>query len=124
MKPKYTVFRKPDGTHAATLDETFEKFYYPECTAIYTGVAGNQTRKFMRELDNQKQAPVIKKRHGSLEKSARLVVLMQLQDAGRLDGLSLQKIADLFTPSPNRSTILRDLRDVPRVRETIKTIVK
>lgn len=55
MAPKYTVFRKPDGTHSATTDESFLKFY-PECTAIYTGVAGNQTRKLMRELNKQKPA--------------------------------------------------------------------
>lgn len=59
MTPKYTVFKKPDGTYSATLDETFKKFY-PECTAIYTGVAGNQTRKLMRELNIQKPTPTPK----------------------------------------------------------------
>jgi len=59
-------------------------------------------------------------RNGSLEKSARLIVLMQLQDAGRLDGLSLAKIANLFLDPPTRSTIMRDMRDVARLRKTLK----
>jgi len=58
-------------------------------------------------------------RNGSLEKSARLIVLMQLQDAGKLDGLSLAKIARLFPDNPNRSTIMRDLRDAIRLRKTL-----
>lgn len=61
-----------------------------------------------------------KQRNGSLEKSARLIVLMRLQDAGKLNGLSLQKISNLFQDKPARTTILRDLRDVSRLRETLK----
>lgn len=61
-----------------------------------------------------------KQRNGSLEKSARLIVLMRLQDAGKLNGLSLQKISNLFQDKPARTTILRDLRDVIRLRETLK----
>ena len=61
-----------------------------------------------------------KQRNGSLEKSARLIVLMRLQDAGKLKGLSLQKISNLFQDKPARTTILRDLRDVSRLRETLK----
>lgn len=57
MAPKYTVFRKPDGTHSATFDTTFERFFANNCTAIYTGVAGNQTRKLIRELNRQKPTP-------------------------------------------------------------------
>jgi hypothetical protein len=59
-------------------------------------------------------------RNGSLEKSARLIVLMNLQDSGRLNGLSLQKIANLFIEPPTRQTIMRDLRDVTRLRVTLK----
>lgn len=65
-----------------------------------------------------------KQRDGSLEKSARLIVLKQLQDNGQLRGLSLQKIANLFIDPPNRSTIMRDLRDVKRLRKTLKQIIK
>lgn len=54
-----------------------------------------------------------------LNKSARLILLMRLQDAGKLDGLSLSKIARLFDPPPNRSTILRDLRDIKRLRDLL-----
>jgi len=59
-------------------------------------------------------------RDGSLNKSARLIVLMEMQDAGRLAGLSLQKIADLFSDHPNRSTIMRDLEDLPRLRDMLQ----
>jgi len=61
-----------------------------------------------------------RQRDGSLEKSARLIVLMRLQDEGQLEGLSLAKIAGLFRDPPARSTILRDLRDVTRLRRTLK----
>lgn len=63
-------------------------------------------------------------RDGSLEKSARLIMLMELQDNGQLGGLSLQKIADLFLDAPNRSTIMRDLRDVERLRKLLKKFRK
>ena len=61
-------------------------------------------------------------RNGSLAKSARLIVLMNLQDTGRLNGLSLQKIADLFVEPPTRQTIMRDLRDVKRLRVTLRNM--
>jgi hypothetical protein len=64
----------------------------------------------------------MKHRDGSLEKAARLIVLLQLQEGGQLDGLSLQKIANLFREPPHRSTILRDLRDTARLRELLKQI--
>jgi len=60
-----------------------------------------------------------KQRNGSLEKSARLVILMRLQDAGRLRGLSLQRISDLFIVKPSRMTIMRDLKDIVRLRVTL-----
>ncbi len=63
-------------------------------------------------------------RDGSLEKSARLIILMRWQDADKLAGLSFQKIANLFADPPNRSTIMRDLRDVERLRKTIKQMSK
>lgn len=60
-----------------------------------------------------------KHRDGSLEKSARLIVLLRLQEAGKLTDLSLAKIANLFKDPPARSTILRDLRDVERLKKTL-----
>lgn len=63
----------------------------------------------------------MKHRDGSIDKSARLVILMRMQDAGRLAGLSPQKIANLFPePRPSRWTIERDLRDVDRLRKALK----
>jgi hypothetical protein len=61
-----------------------------------------------------------RQRNGSLEKSSRLIILMKLQDTNRLNGLSLQKISNLFPDKPARTTILRDLRDVKRLRITLK----
>lgn len=46
-------------------------------------------------------------------KAARLLILRSLSRAGYLEGLSLQDIGDRF--GVNRSTILRDLRDLPEV---------
>jgi hypothetical protein len=51
-----------------------------------------------------------------LAKAARLCLLMQWQTAGALDGLTLQAIANKFTTPPNRSTILRDLRDIEQIK--------
>lgn len=59
-------------------------------------------------------------RDGSIEKSVRLILLMRMQDRGELTGLSLQDIADKFPDQPHRSTIMRDLRDVDRLRDKIK----
>lgn len=58
-----------------------------------------------------------------INKSARLVVLLDLDEHGFLDGISLQKIADLFDqPGLNRSTILRDIKELPAVRREINSI--
>lgn len=64
-----------------------------------------------------------KQRDGSLQKSARLIVLMRLQDKGQLEGLSLARIAKLFRVPPARSTIGRDLRDVKKLRKTLKDLL-
>ena len=64
----------------------------------------------------------MKRRDGSLEKSARLIVLMEIQDGGLLESLSLQQIANLFPDKPHRSTIMRDLRDVAQLRKTLKAM--
>ncbi len=61
-----------------------------------------------------------KSRDGSLNKSARLIILMEAQDRGQLKGLSLAKIASLFDdPDLARSTIMRDLRDAKRLRPVL-----
>jgi hypothetical protein len=58
-----------------------------------------------------------------LNKSARLVVLLDMDEHGLLDGTSLQKVADLFNqPKLNRSTILRDIKELPALREEINMI--
>ena len=55
----------------------------------------------------------------SVYKAARLIILLDLADAGLLEGLSLQQIADMFGDAPNRSTILRDLRQLPKLRKAV-----
>lgn len=60
----------------------------------------------------------------SVYKAARLIILLDLDDAGLLDGMSLQQIADMFNDDLNRSTILRDLRQLPKVRSVIKAMRK
>lgn len=60
----------------------------------------------------------------SVYKAARLIILLDLDDAGLLDGMSLQQIADMFNDDLNRSTILRDLRQLPKVRNVVKTMRK
>ena len=51
-----------------------------------------------------------------LSKAARLTVLLALDDAGLLEGRTLQAIADALGDGINRSTILRDKRRLPEVR--------
>lgn len=65
-----------------------------------------------------------KDKNNPIEKSARLIVLMRMQDAGRLSGLSLQAIANKFTSKPNRSTIMRDLRDLESLRALLAEMEK
>ncbi len=65
-----------------------------------------------------------KQRDGSLNKAARLIILMELEDRGKLADLSLQNIADKYFPDVVRSTIMRDLRDVERLRKTLATMRK
>lgn len=60
-----------------------------------------------------------------IEKAARLTVLLELDDRGLLDDLSYQKIANMLDVSDdavNRSTILRDIRELDKVREKINKI--
>lgn len=61
-----------------------------------------------------------KKQDMILDKAARLAILMELDNQGLLDGMSYQAIADALKgpheEAVNRSTILRDLRDLDAVR--------
>ena len=52
----------------------------------------------------------------TLSKAARLAALIELDDRGLLHGKTLQAIADAVGGGTNRSTILRDLRLLPKVR--------
>ncbi len=52
----------------------------------------------------------------TLVRAARLTVLLALDDAGQLDGRSLQDIATALRQDNHRSTILRDLRLLPQLR--------
>ncbi len=57
------------------------------------------------------------KRDGSITKAVRLVILLDIDDHGGLGNRTLQEIADMFPlPRPDRSTIMRDLRELPRLR--------
>jgi hypothetical protein len=51
-----------------------------------------------------------------ITKAARLMLLLELQERGQLDGLTLQEIANLFPAPPNRSTIYRDMLMLPGLR--------
>jgi hypothetical protein len=56
----------------------------------------------------------------SLSRATRLVLLMELDNHHLLDTLSLQKIADLLEiPDLNRSTVMRDLNDLPELRSKV-----
>lgn len=51
----------------------------------------------------------------SLNKAGRLAALLLLDDAGLLDGHTLQELANLLG-GVDRSTIMRDLRSLPVAR--------
>jgi hypothetical protein len=65
-----------------------------------------------------------KQREGSLQKSARLILLLRWQDTGKLDGKGGGTIAKMFPENqrPSRFTILRDIADLPALREMLKTM--
>lgn len=60
------------------------------------------------------------KRNGSYNKAIRLILLMEMQKKGELEGLSYQKIGNLFSPPVIRSTIMHDLRDVEELKSALK----
>lgn len=51
----------------------------------------------------------------SLNKAGRLAALLLLDDEGQLEGRTLQELANLLG-GVDRSTIMRDLRDLPVAR--------
>jgi len=62
-----------------------------------------------------------------IEKAARLAIMLELDTLGLLDDLSYQKIANLLAGDEepvNRSTILRDKRDLQDVRNKINQIYR
>jgi hypothetical protein len=52
----------------------------------------------------------------AVAKAARMAALLEADDRGLLAGRSLQEIADALGHGNHRSTILRDLRQLPEVR--------
>jgi len=52
-------------------------------------------------------------------KAARLVVLLHLARQGKLAGLGCRKIAGRYFPGTDFTTISRDLKALPRLREMI-----
>jgi hypothetical protein len=52
-----------------------------------------------------------------ITKAARLMLLLEMQEHGELKDKSLQQIADMFPHAPNRSTILRDLRVLDKLKK-------
>lgn len=62
-----------------------------------------------------------------VDKAARLAILLEMEDRGLLENMSYQRIADMLAgdgESVNRSTILRDIQDLPLVRERINQIYR
>jgi hypothetical protein len=59
---------------------------------------------------------------GPTDAPTRLIILMHWQDAGKLDGLTHQAIANLFPDPPSRTTIVRDLQKIERIRELIRQL--
>jgi len=59
-----------------------------------------------------------------LNKAARLAVLATLDAEGWLQDRTLQEIADALGMGNHRSTILRDLRELPAVEKAIERVTK
>ena len=79
------------------------------------------------EVDAQKGSLLVTRRYPSsaaarLEKSARLAVLLELEQEGLLAGRSYQEIADAFGHGLHRSTILRDLRQLDELKREVSRL--
>jgi hypothetical protein len=57
-----------------------------------------------------------------LAKSARLAVLLELDRSGLLDGRSNQAIANVFGHGLHRSTILRDRRQLTKLKREVSRL--
>lgn len=64
------------------------------------------------------------KGEATLAKAARLSVLLALSDEGLIEGRTLQSLADAFGDNLNRSTVMKDLRDLPTVRRERDRLMK
>ena len=58
----------------------------------------------------------------ALHKAARLVVLLHLDDQGKLAGLGCRKIAERYFPGTDFTTNSRDLKALPKVRKAVADI--
>jgi transcriptional antiterminator len=61
-------------------------------------------------------------RTGSLSKTARLMILQKMQEAGTLDGMSKPALAELL--STTRFTIYRDLADLKDLQPLYKSLLE
>ena len=55
-------------------------------------------------------------------KAARLVVLLRLDDQGKLAGKSCRKVQAEYFPGEHFTTIYRDLKALPKVRKMVAEI--
>jgi hypothetical protein len=58
----------------------------------------------------------------ALHKAARLVVLLHLDDQGKLAGKSVRQVQAEYFPGTHFTTISRDLKALPRLREMMAEI--
>lgn len=59
------------------------------------------------------------KKNRSLEKTVRLIILMEMKDRNELEGLSLQEISNIIGGRLTKSTISRNLADAERLRKRL-----
>lgn len=59
----------------------------------------------------------------ALHKAQRLIVLMQLHDEGKLEGLTLRQLREDYFPEVDESTISRDRAALPLLLQRISDII-
>ena len=59
------------------------------------------------------------KKNRSLEKTVRLIILMEMKDRNELEGLSHQEISNILGGRLTKSTISRNLADAERLRKQL-----
>lgn len=62
------------------------------------------------------------KKNRSLEKTVRLIILMEMKDRNELEGLSLQEISNILGGRLTKSTISRNLADAERLRKNLRVL--